>query len=131
MADQEKVVFDQKEQTVKNQTNVAGDLNVSGNYIAGDFFANAQNQADVVKVLEKLLKGINQAAEEGQLEEDTAVDVESNLKKAITRAKKPKPDKTGIIGYLNSAKGLIEGVTSVSGLVTAVTKAVEAVQKFF
>jgi formylglycine-generating enzyme required for sulfatase activity/energy-coupling factor transporter ATP-binding protein EcfA2 len=42
MADQEEVFFDQKEQTVKNQTNVAGDLNVAGNYVAGDYIAKDQ-----------------------------------------------------------------------------------------
>jgi hypothetical protein len=123
--------FNQSNQNVKNQTNVAGNLNVSGNYVAGDFFTNARNPTDVVKELEKLPTLVTQAADKGDLDEDVAVDVKSNLKKAITRAKKPEPDKTGIIAYLNSAKGLIESMTSVSGLVTAVTKAVEAVRKFF
>jgi len=123
--------FDQKNQNVKNQTNVAGNLNVSGNYVGGDYFANAKNPMDVVKELEKLLTGVKQAADDGQLEEDTAVDVESHLKKAITRAKKNEPDKTGIIDYLTKAKGLIESVTSVSALVTAFTKAVEEVQRLF
>ncbi|MGD9210283.1 MAG: NACHT domain-containing protein, partial [Desulfobacteraceae bacterium] len=42
MADEQDVVVDQKNQTVKNQTNVAGDVNVSGPYIAGDHIAEKQ-----------------------------------------------------------------------------------------
>jgi hypothetical protein len=53
------------------------------------------------------------------------------LKKAINRAKKTEPDKKGIIAYPDSAKGLLEGAASAGGLVTAFTKAVEAVRKFF
>lgn len=123
--------FNQSNQEVTNQTNVTGNLNVTGNYIAGDFFAAAKNPMDVQKELEKLLGLVNRAADEGSLDEDTAVDVESNLKKAISRAKKTKPDKKGMIAYLDGAKGLLESAASAGGLVTTFTKAVEAVRKFF
>ncbi len=124
-------IFDQKGQTVKNQTNVAGNLNTSGNYIAGDFFAAARSPTDVLKELEKLKGMVTEAAKESQLDEDTAGDVESNLKKAIDKAKQPEPDKNRIVAYLNSAKSLVESITAAGGLVTAFTKAVEAVRKFF
>ncbi len=124
-------IFDQKNQNVKNQTNVAGNLDVSGNYIAGDFFAAAQSTTDVLKELEKLKGMVTEAAKETQLDEDTAKDVESNLKKAIDKAKQPQPDKNRIVAYLNSAKSLVESITAAGGLVTAFTKAVEAVRKLF
>ena len=123
--------FDQKNQKVDTQTNVAGNLNVSGNYIAGNFFATAQSPSDIPKELEKLKGMVTQAADEGMLDEDTAKDVESNLKTAIDKAKQPEPDKNRIIAYINSAKSLVESITAAGGLVTAFTKAVEAVQKIF
>jgi hypothetical protein len=123
--------FNQRNQNVKSQTNVTGNLNATGNYIAGDIFDNAQNQVDVQKELEKLLELVTNAADNRTIDEDTAVDMESSLKKAINRAKKNEPDKKGIIAYPDSAKGLLEGAASAGGLVTAFTKAVEAVRKFF
>jgi hypothetical protein len=106
-------------------------MNVSGNYIAGDYFANAQSKEDVLQQLEQLPRLISQAVEKGGLNEEKALDVKYNIEKAVVTAKKPESNKAGVIDYINSAKGLLEGLTSVNGLVTAFTKAIEAVHKFF
>ena len=113
-------IFDQRFQDVVNQINVVGD------YIAG-----AQSKVDVIKELEKLPALLNQAAEQGLLDAEKAVDVESEIKKAIILAKKPQPEKKGILERLKGAKTLIEGVSAAGGLISALVKAVEVVQKFF
>jgi hypothetical protein len=114
-------VFDQRGQQVTYQYNAAGDIN----------FGAVQNKVDVIGELEKLQTEVSKAAEEGALDEELAVDVESKLKKAVIQAKKSEPDKKTVLNHLNQAKALIEGVAAATGLVTALVQAAEVVQKFF
>jgi hypothetical protein len=118
-------VFDQRGQQVAYQYNAAGDIN----------FGAVQNKMDVVGELEKLQTEIAKAAEANALDEETAIDAESSVKKAVVQAKKPDADEKKIVNYLTEAKGLIVGVTAgaaaAAGLVTALTQAIELVQKFF
>jgi hypothetical protein len=46
------------------------------------------------------------------------------MTKAIQQAKKPKPDKKSVMEHLNSAKSLLEGVTAVNGVVTALSQVI-------
>lgn len=114
-------IFDQRGQNVNYQYNAAGDINIGG----------VQNQAGLIKELSKLGAEMEKAMSAGAIDEDIAVDAEYQLKKAIQHAKEPAADKGKIIEHLNEAKALIEGVASAAGLVTALVKAVEMVQKFF
>ena len=114
-------IFDQRGQTVNYQFNIAGDLNM------GD----VQSKQEAVDQLEKLQKEMGRAVEAKVFNEDVATDAQYQVKKVVIEAQKPQPDKKTISDRLASAKTLIEGVAAAGGLVTALTKAVEIVQKFF
>jgi hypothetical protein len=114
-------IFDQRGQQVTYQYNAAGDIN----------FGAVQNRMDLVGELGKLQRELTQARQAGVFDEDVATDAEYQVTKAVQEAKKPAPDKQTLLGYLGGAKTLVEGVTAAGGLVTALTKAVELVQRFF
>lgn len=112
--------FDQRNQTVTIQYNIINnDLD------------SAQSKDDVLRQLSQLPTLVTQAAENGEIDKLKALDVKNSVEKAVVTAEMPEAAKTGIIEYINSAKELLEGVASAGGLVTAFTKAVEAVRKFF
>lgn len=113
-------VFDQRGQNVTTQYNIAGDYN----------FAAAKNQADIVEQLEKLSQDVSRAIAAKVIEdEETANDLDYNMKKAVHQARKPEADKSAVLEYLGKAKELIATVAAASGLVVAIGQAVEMVQK--
>lgn len=111
--------FNMSHQKVKNQ------------YIAGRdiHFGPSDTKEDIVQELKKLLDEVTKAAQDHVINDDVAVDVEANIRKATIQADKPQPDKERILDYLNKAKGLIEGITSATGLVAGIVQAVEAVRR--
>ena len=113
--------FDQRGQHVKYQYNAAGDIN----------FGAVQNKMEVIGQLENLRTELKRAIDAGVFAEDAATDAEYQLKKAVQQAKKPEPDKKSTLDYLKGARTLIKGVAATEGLVSALVKAVEAVDKFF
>jgi hypothetical protein len=114
-------IFDQRGQQVTYQYNAAGDIN----------FGAVQNRMDLVGELGKLQLEMTQARQAGVFDEGVATDAAYQLTKAVQEGKKPAPDKGTLLGYLGSAKTLVEGVAAAGGLVTALTKAAELVQQFF
>lgn len=114
-------VFDQRGQKVTYQYNAAGNIN----------FGAVQNKVDLVAELEKLQAEMAAAIQTGVFDEETATDAEYHLKKAVQQAKKPEPEKKNVLQHLQEAKALIEGVTAATGLVAALVKAAELVQKLF
>ena len=113
--------FDMRGQKVTNQYNAGRDIN----------FGSVQSPVDLITELEKLKGEFAKAKETGSISEDQATDAEYQVTKAVQQAKKPDPDKKTILDHLNTAKGLIEGIATAGGLVTALVGAVEAVQKLF
>ena len=114
-------IFDQRGQHVTYQYNAAGNIN----------FGAVQNPVDLTAELEKLLAEMQKASQAGAIDEETATDAEYQLKKAVQQAKKPEPDKKTILQHLTDAKAAIEGVAAAAGMVGALVKAAELVQKFF
>lgn len=114
-------IFDQRGQHVTYQYNAAGDIN----------FGAVQNKMEVIGQLENLQTELKRAIEAGVFDEEVATDAEYQLKKAVQQAKKHEPDKKGVLDRLKGVKTLIEGVTATGGLVSALVKAAEVVQKFF
>jgi hypothetical protein len=114
-------VFDQRSQHVTYQYNVAGDLNIGA----------VQNKLEVIEQLEKIEAEMGRAIQASVFDEETATDAGYQIKKAVQQAKKPEPDKKKVLDYLKEAKSLIENVAAATGLVSALTKAAEVVQKFF
>ena len=113
--------FDMRGQHVTNQYNAGRDIN----------FGAVHSPIDLIVELEKLRGQFTQAKEVGIISEETTTDAEYQIAKAIQQAKKPEADKKTILDHLNRAKMLIAGVTAAGGLVTALTGAVEVVQRLF
>jgi hypothetical protein len=90
-----------------------------------------QNRPQLVDALEKLQRELTAAVQAGLFDEETATDAEYRLTKAVQEAKKPAPNKGTLLEHLNSVKSLVESVAAAGGLVTALTKAAELVQRFF
>jgi hypothetical protein len=113
----------------------SGNINVSSSNIniAGrDLnFGAVQNAQELISQLEKLKEAFARAGETQVISEETAIDAEAEVRKAIGQAKKPTPDKKSILDYLSAAKSLIEGISGASGLVTSIVGAIGAVHKLF
>ena len=114
--------FDQRGQTVHgDQYNAGHDIN----------FGTVHSFQDFAAQLEKLRNQVVKSVEQGTLDKDTAIDVESHLKKASTQANKPSPDKKTILQNIEEAKALIGGITTASSMVGALAQAAQAIQKLF
>lgn len=112
--------FDQRNQKVSgNQYNAGGDMHI-----------NHQTETpDLVEELRKVLQSVTQAVQNGELDEELGIDVEGKVKKAIMQANKNEPEKkNSMLQHLLEAKALIEGVTSATGLVVTLTKAVDLIR---
>jgi len=94
-------------------------------------FGAVQTPEDLMMVLEQLNEQFIQAKEAGVLTEETATDAQYQVTKAAQQAKKPDPDKKMMVDHLTTAKTLLESVTAAGGLVTALTAAIQVVQKLF
>ncbi len=118
-----KSLFDQRGQTVGNQVNAEsiGDVN----------FGAIQSKAELIAELRKTLFEVTKATKAGSIAEDVSVDVESHIKKAIIEAEKSEPKKKTIINHLEGAKSLLDGITSATGLVTAILQATKVVGGLF
>ena len=127
--------FDSPPNQVGIQSNAGGDITIADSMvnIAGyDLnFGTVQNEQELISQLEKLKEAFVKAGEIQIISEETAIDAEAEIKKAIGQAKKSDPDKKNILDYLSSAKSLIEGIGGASGLVSSIIGAIEAVHKLF
>lgn len=116
--------FDQRNQQVsgnQHNYNIAGDFN----------FGTIQSKFDIPTELHKLISEVGKATQSGALNPETAVDLEAKIKKAIVETQKPEPDPQAVIGHLDGAKALIEGMASAAGLVTVLAQAAEAIRRLF
>ncbi|MSP13737.1 MAG: caspase family protein [Chloroflexi bacterium] len=120
-----RTVFDQRGQQVQYQYNAANDIN----------FGAAQNRADALAELRKLQAELGKAKEAGAIEEDAATDAAYQVTKAVQQAQKPDADRQTILGHLEQAKDVIvkvaANVTAAGGLITAVSQAIQMVQRLF
>jgi uncharacterized membrane protein len=103
--------FDQRNQKVTNQTNIAGNqYNAGGNLI----HVEGADSAAIVQELQALLKQLQEAAQSGDLDAETAVDAEYSLKKATIEAGKDQPDKSKCLEYFDKAKSILDKAVGVS-----------------
>jgi hypothetical protein len=114
-------VFDQRGQTVKYQYNIAGNVDLS----------TVNNSPEFLEQLTKLQAEMKEAIEKQAIEGEEATDAKYHLDKAVHEAEKPDPDKKKLKDHLLDAKMAIEGIAAVGGLIAALTKAVELVEKLF
>lgn len=125
--------FDQHGQKVGKQTNISGDQytagrdinRVEGDWVEGDKIAGDKIGGDKVagdknvyvaigEELKALLQQVQEAAQTGDLDGDTALDAEHTLKKAALEADKEQPDKTKLLRYMDTAKTLLGNAAAVS-----------------
>jgi hypothetical protein len=114
-------VFDQRNQKVNTQYNAAGDIN----------FNAVQDKSEFIAELEKLKVEFLKVAKQEAIDGEIVTDAEYQLTKAIQQAQKTEPQKTTIIEHLKNAKQLVDGVTATTGLLTALTKAIEMASTIF
>lgn len=121
VAGEKKTGLDLRGQHVNYQYNAAGDIK----------FEAIENRIDLISELEKLKMEIGKAGEAQVIDAEIVEDTQIEISKAIREAKKLEPKKDTILERINGAKKLIEGVAAAGGMVTALIKAAELVQKFF
>lgn len=112
-------IFDQRGQHVTYQYNAYGNINLGA----------VENPADLREELKKLQAELHQAIEKQAVTGEPAEDARHHLAKAVIEAEKPAPDKKKLSDHLATAKSAIEGIAAVAGLITALSKAAELVQK--
>lgn len=113
--------FDQRGQKVTYQFNANGNIN----------FVDIQNKTEFIAELRKLISEVHLASKSGSIQEEVAVDVQAHLQKAIIQAEKEKPDQKTFVDHINGAKTIIEGLSSASGLVSALIQAANFARSFF
>lgn len=115
-------VFDQRNQTVHgHQYNIKGDYNP----------AAAQNRATAIEELQKLIDELNRARAEDALPTKVAVNARQSVENALVEAEDPQPDKRTILDHLAKANEVIATAAAATGLVTAISQAIQMVQKLF
>ncbi|MBD2093351.1 hypothetical protein H6F67_26250 [Microcoleus sp. FACHB-1515] len=110
-------IFDQRGQHVNYQYNAAGNINIG----------SVQNQMQLVDELEKLKSELSKASEAEVIDAEVFTDADYQMSKAIQQSKKPNPDKKSVIEHLKNAKSLLEDVTAVGGLVTALNEVIQLI----
>jgi hypothetical protein len=113
--------FDQRGQKVNFQYNAAGDIN----------FIGVEKRSEALAQLKKLRDEVQKADQAGALDSKVAVEVEAKLQKAALEGEKPEAKKKSMLTYLSEAKALLEGISSATAIVTALTQAIEMVKKLF
>jgi AbiTii len=111
-------VFDQRGQNVQTQYNAAGDIN----------FSSIQNSTEFVAELIKLKNEFSKVAQEEAIDAEIVTDTEYQLTKAIQQAEKPEPNKEKIIGHLETAKQIVDGVETLAKIGTGLYGAIEIVK---
>lgn len=115
--------FDQRGQQVTNQVN-AESIGIVN-------FGAVQNKTELVAELQKLLSEVNKSTQMGVIQKDIAVDVESHIKKAVIEIEKTEPKKESVLDHIEGAKSLLDGITSATGLVTALIQAAKIASGIF
>ena len=118
-ANQASPVFDQRGQHVNYQYNSAGNISIGA----------LQSKDDLAPQLEFLKQELVKAREGNEISELIESKAKTPLLEAIDEVKKPKPDKSSLLSHLGTTKDCLKGVAALGGIVEAVTKAYEWVEK--
>ncbi|MEZ4677073.1 MAG: caspase family protein [Caldilineaceae bacterium] len=112
---QHRTVFDRRGQTVGgSQTNIAGDVNTGGAFNSG-FMESSQPNFAVQ--LRQLRTAIIQAGAQGLLDEESVIDADAALQKALRQAEQPTPDRQAIRRHLLTAQGIAQNAGGAGQLV--------------
>ncbi|MEZ4730267.1 MAG: CHAT domain-containing protein [Caldilineaceae bacterium] len=125
-------VFDQRGQTVQGaQTNIEGGVHTGGGIFNSGVINQgaAPMQADLIGELRTLLAMVKQAGEQGLLDEERVIDVESALRKAVLQAEKGQLNGEAILGHLRKAQATMAEVAPAHSLAVAIQKLVGMVDR--
>jgi hypothetical protein len=114
-------IFDQRGQHVNYQYNSAGDIN----------FLNVRNDIDFAQELQKLRQELMVATKAHILDNSASNNVDAKIRQAVEESEKETPNKKTIIDNLMDAKAVIEGLAAATGLVTALSQAIEVASRLF
>jgi len=115
-------VFDQRNQTVQYQYNAAGNIN----------FGAVSGKSAMSEELLKLIDELKAAKAAAAIDDDTAIDVEYQLKKASQEAAKPAAAKPSLLDHLKRAKQLIEqSAPKAVGIAVGIAGAIEKISQLF
>ncbi|MCB0190080.1 MAG: hypothetical protein KDE31_37670, partial [Caldilineaceae bacterium] len=127
-------VFNRSGQTVNGpQTNIAGSIHITGGILnTGILYTGpAPTQPDLVAELDQLISLVTQAGQQGHLDDDTTIDIEAALRKALAQGKKPQRDSQLILTHLTTAQQLItaggQAPDNTAPLIAALTHAIALV----
>lgn len=110
-------IFDQRNQTVTYQTNIAMQNAV----------AEVASREDLLKSLEMIRQDGLKAYGADQIPVENWAEAKESLELAKIETEKPQPDKSKLTGLLEKAKGAVKGVVAVAGLYEAMAKLAEMI----
>lgn len=113
--------FDQRNQNVKYQYNVSGDIN----------FGSVQNSTELIREFAKLQHKLGDMVAKNEIEPDLSMDIETKIKDVIRQVENPKPDKKSMLDYLQEAQKLIGGVASATAVIKMLAEAAEVIRRIF
>ncbi|HET8912877.1 MAG TPA: hypothetical protein VFN23_15500 [Ktedonobacteraceae bacterium] len=115
------MTFHQEGQKVNRQYNAAGDM----------YFGEQSKEKNFTELLKTFKQQLNQAREQGILDEDASTDVDYHITKALQQATKPQPDKKSILDYLGKAQKIVEGIASAGALTASIVQIIGIAQRIF
>lgn len=117
------VKIDQRGSSITNQViaDTVGTINFGATKDKGDFAGE----------LRKFLSEVDKLTPANKAEKKVFVDVKSNIEQAIIEAEEPEPSKDSILKHIESAKALLDGITSAAGLITTLIQASKIAGGFF
>jgi len=115
--------------TTFNQNN----QKVSGNQLnIGEINMNiVENKSEIPDVLIKLLTELDKIVESGTIKTEVAKHEKTEIKNAVSESQKENPNPNVIIDFLGKAKTVLDGLTSVTGLVTALGQGISMIRRIF
>lgn len=109
-------IFDQRGQSVVYQYNDARTV------------THGVNGPELIAFIEHLLAEVGRAHKAGAMSDEQAIDAKYQLEKAAV-AGQGEGNWPGVIGYLKSAKGIVESIVALGGLAGAIDKAITGASK--
>jgi ABC-type hemin transport system substrate-binding protein len=90
-----------------------------------------QSKAELASELRKLLSVLQKETKAGKIDKKVSSSVESRIQKAVSETEKAEPKKKTILDHIEGAKSLLDGVSSATGLVTALMQAAKIAGSLF
>jgi hypothetical protein len=112
--------FDQRGQTVVHQYNAKESINIG----------TVQNGLELIGDLKKIRIELLKAAESQVVDAEVLSDADYQITKAIQQVEAPQVNPKSSVEHLNNARSLLEGVTALGGIVTAIDKVIQVLLGF-